>query len=47
LKSRCAYEEAVIIATALFDSDDDRLLPCAKKAKKIDRIMAGDEEDGW
>jgi tetratricopeptide (TPR) repeat protein len=39
-KSKYAYEELVIIATALFSPDDDRLLDCIAKVKEIDEALS-------
>ena len=35
-KSKCAYEESVIIATAVFDADDDRLIYAFGRVRDID-----------
>ena len=39
-KSKCAYEESVIIATAVFDADDDRLIYAFGRVRDIDVALS-------
>jgi hypothetical protein len=42
-KSKCAYEECVVLARVLFDTDDDRLLHCIKLVREHDEFLKGAE----
>ena len=44
-KAKFAYEESVIIATALFSSDDQRLLDCTSQLSMVNTMMSFRAED--
>ena len=39
-RARCAYEESIRIRTAVYSSDDDKLLGCTSKLKELDDAIA-------